>query len=129
MKWQDLALTQLGYVINLFLTFGVGIVAYLSREVMEHPQGFTLPQGRGFRDGVWLVGFSVGAGIVANVTRTLDFRFSRQAAFESWKGIKNFKPAIVAGYLGRLTWFIFYAQVLGFGVGVYLLAHGIWRQP
>jgi hypothetical protein len=61
LKWQDLALTQLGYVINLFLTFGVGIVAYLSKEVLEHPPGFSMPGTRGFRWGVWNRG-NVGGG-------------------------------------------------------------------
>ena|ERR1700690_459376 len=128
MRWQDLALTQLGYVINLFLTFGVGIVAYLSKEVMEHAPGFAMPTTQGFRYGVWIVGISVGAGIIANVTRTLDFRYSRERAHARWVGYSPSALSYLGSYLGTLTWVLFYLQALGFGVGVFLLAQGIWYR-
>lgn len=130
LKWQDLALTQLGYVINLFLTFGVGIVAYLSKEVLEHPPGFSMPATSGFRWGVWIVGMSVAAGILANVTRTVDYRYTRERAHAKWAG-RHFRSdgfRVIARYLGTFTWFLFYLQALGFGVGVFLLARGVWHR-
>jgi hypothetical protein len=122
--WQKLALEQLGYVLNLFLTFAVGSIGFAVKIMIEAKEPF-LPDARWrFMWALPILGLSVLLGLSANITRTLDFRYTRRAArdnetrtdHQAWK---------VAGVLGKVTWWLFFTQALAFGVGAFLLCYSV----
>ena len=127
LRWQKLAIVQLGYVVNLFLTLSGAVLAFAVKTMMESKA--PLPTGAHcmFHTSLLVLVFSIGASLAANVTRALDFRYTRRAAYARWKD----KPEHdclqdKANTFGRWTWRLFFWQTGFFGVGVALLCLSIW---
>ena len=86
LSWQGIAITQLGYTINLMMTLSGGVLAFVVKEKLD---GKVNAHGGGWHFALGCLGFSVLAAIVANVTRALDFRYTRRAARERMKDGKD----------------------------------------
>jgi hypothetical protein len=125
--WQEIAITQLGYVINLFLTFAGVAVAFALKILMESRTPFPYIAHCFFYIALLLLPLSVAAALSANITRALDFRYSRRAARKRWKnetGHDEFEKK--ATRLGEWTWWLFALQTVAFGLGVMFLGLGLF---
>jgi len=127
LRWQEVAITQLGYTINLLLTFATAMMAFAMKILMESQKPFPGIAHCLFPLGVLLLGASIVAALAANWTRALDFRYTRRAARERLtNGDKHDDHQATAEHWGEWTWRLFYYQTATFGFGVVLSALSIW---
>jgi hypothetical protein len=120
LRWQGISITQLGYTINLMMTLSGGVLAFVVKEKLD---GKVNAHGCGWRFALSCLGFSVLAAIAANITRALDFRYTRRAARARMKDGKDHQDLHdTAECFGALTWFLFYCQAAAFALGVCFLA-------
>jgi hypothetical protein len=127
LRWQELAITQLGYTINLFLTLTTATLAFSLKILMESQAPFSGSAHCFFHVAVPFLGISIVSALGANWTRALDFRYTRLAAWERvTNGTKHDDYQRTATSYGNWTWGLFYCQTLTFGLGVVLLALSIW---
>jgi hypothetical protein len=123
MRWQEIAIVQLGYTINLFLTFAGVTVSFALKILMESHTPFLRPARCFFYAALLLLLLSVTAALCANVTRALDFRYTRRAARERMKyGKDHDEFHDKAECYGKWTWQLFYAQMGTFLFGAPFLA-------
>jgi hypothetical protein len=76
--WQKTALEQLGYVLNLFLTFSVGSLGFAVKIMTEAREPFSADARWRFMWALPILGLSVLLGLLANITRTFDFGSSEE---------------------------------------------------
>lgn len=117
-RWQKIAIDQLTYALNLFLALTIAVLAYW----------FSLLRDDGFMPGatakclmllsLLALAVSVVCGLVCVVLRLIDFRGTAQRA----RGKEDAPGRDELRGLGRRTWNLFYVHLVGFGVGVILLA-------
>ena len=128
-RWQELAITQLGYTINLFLTLSGAALGFALKILMQSQTPFSGPAHCLFHVALPLLGLSIIAAIAANWTRVQDFRFTRRAARERMVGGNNHEHyAKKADCYGDWTWGLFYFQTVSFGLGVVVFALSIWFE-
>jgi hypothetical protein len=135
-RWQAITIEQLGYAINLFLTFATASLAFSLVE-------FKGQAGSCFGFGKCLLFsaiifflFSIGIGAWCVINRLQDFRKTKDIARdrEHWTREKmdvdeidkrlEIRRAAVER-LGRATWVLFYMQMGFFGLGVVFLSGGM----
>ncbi len=105
LRWQEIAITQLGYSINLMMTLSGAVLAFVVKEKLD---GKLKAYGCEWGFALGGLGLSVLVAIVANVTRALDFRYSRRAARERMKDGKDHQDLHdTAECLGAWTWGLF----------------------
>jgi hypothetical protein len=126
-RWQAITITQLGYAVNLVLTFATASLGFVLSMVKD--RDFT-PNcwGRCFLDFSGLaLGVSVAVGLWCVVNRLSDFRVTAKIARfrQTWPERKE--PLSIRRMrrttkkLGKLTWQLFCWQVSTFAVGVLAL--------
>jgi hypothetical protein len=126
LRWQGLAIKQLGNTINLFLTLGSAAISLALKILIESQSPFPGAARCLFYWALLFLGFSVGAALSANCTRAFDFRHTRRAARERMKDGKDHDEFHdKAECYGKWTWRIFLGQTVTFGLGVILLALSI----
>jgi hypothetical protein len=126
MRWQEIALTQLGYTINLFLTLAGVAISFALKILMESRTPFPALAHWFFYVALLLLGLSIAAALCANVTRALDFRYTRRAARERMKqGKDHDKYHNKAECLGEWTWWLFLAQTGAVLLGVVFLTFSL----
>jgi hypothetical protein len=128
LRWQDIAITQLGYTINLVLTLAGGALGFAVKTMMESKAVLPGPARLFFHSSVWLLAVSILSAIAANVTRCHDFRLSRRAARARLAGDASThdSSAPISRTLGSWTWGFFTVQSAGFAIGVVMFALAIW---
>ena len=120
LRWQTIALTQLGYTINLMMTLAGGVLAFVVKEKLDRVVNAS---GCGWHFALVCLGASVVLAIAANVTRALDFRYTRSAARARWKdGEDHQELYTLANLFGSWTWGLFFCQAVTFALGVMFLA-------
>jgi hypothetical protein len=128
LRWQRLALEQLGYAINILLTFSVGVIGFAVKMMIDSKTPFPALAHYMFHG--WLVSLlvCVGSGIGATISRTLDYRFTRRAVRARWKGEESAQEVFhqKADVCGQWTWRFFPTQAGAFVLGVLLLAFSLW---
>ena len=115
-RWQTIAIDQLTYALNVFLTLTIATLGYW----------FSLLRDDGFTPGATAKSFmllsflalagSVICGLVCIAFRLQDVRGTAQRA----RGRCAPTHDELSG-LGHWTWMLFYAHLLGFALGVGLL--------
>jgi hypothetical protein len=124
LRWQEIAITQLGYTINLVMTLSGAVLAFVVKEKLDEK---IKAYGCEWRFALACLGLSVLAAIVANVTRASDFRYTRRAARERMKDGKDHQELHdKAECLGAWTWRLFYCQAATFALAVIFLAWSLW---
>jgi hypothetical protein len=129
-RWQQYAITQLGYAINFLFTVAAAIIGFASKEIIE--------QRRYLSHDWWPVlffkccfpflAFSTILALGANITRAFDFRYTRHAALDRWKGEEKDAERCEkrAEDYGKWTWGLFIAQIACFIVGIAFLSLSIF---
>jgi hypothetical protein len=121
-RWQEIALVQLGYTINLLLTFAGVTVSFALKILIEPHTSFLCPARSLFYAAMLPLSLSVAVALCANVTRASDFRYTRRAARARMKDGKDHDEFHdKAECFGKWTWWLFYTQVGTFFIGALLL--------
>jgi len=107
-RWQDYRIRQLSFSINLFLSFSVASLAYAINLKMQHPADLDLP----LRAVIQIWGLSSALGILATISRLLDFRYTARKL----RGARKC-DGIMASWCGPVTWGLFWSQILSFVFG------------
>lgn len=127
LRWQKIAIEQLGYVINLFLTLSGAVLAFAVKTMMESRAPLPACAHCMFHTSLLVLGVSIFASLVANITRAADFRYTRRAAHARWRSKPEHDDLRdKADNFGKWTWRLFYCQTVAFGLGVALLCLSIW---
>jgi len=127
LRWQKIALEQLGYVINLFLTLSGAVLAFAVKIMMDSKAPLPACVHYMFHASLLVLGISIGSSLAANTTRAMDFRYTRRAAYARWKKEPDHATLQeTADNCGKWTWWLFYCQTGAFGLGVLLLCVSIW---
>lgn len=135
-RWQGITITQLGYVINLILTFGtaaLGFALTLIKDKDFAPQNFAK---RLLSGSIALLLVSIIFGIVCVVNRLADFRKTTRIARdrEQWKrdGLSDTEidnqlnsRRQTTKTLGKITWWLFWLQIGAFAFGVLSLSSAL----
>ena len=128
-RWQEIRVTQFGYVNYLILTFAVGALVFIGSLLTDNQNGNSLRS--------WyfvpLLAFSVSVvfGICCAVTRLLDFRGTAKVAkfyHDKQRGYSNSSKGLETASkaeschrctekFGDWSWGLLWCQIIFFGVG------------
>jgi hypothetical protein len=117
-RWQKITIDQLGYALNLILTFTIAALGYCF--VLLRDNGFVprCPAKYTLLFSLLALAISALCGLATVLTRLSDFRGTAKRA-------RKRADAPDAGYLnclGRTTWVLFYVHLIAFAIGVAALA-------
>jgi hypothetical protein len=128
LRLQRLAVDQLGYTINLLLTFSVGVLAFAVKLMMDSKSPFPASAHWMLHGSSVLMLMCIASGIGANLTRTLDYRYTRRAVRARWKcePVEQDKYHDKADTCGKWTWRFFPTQAATFVLGVTFLSLSLW---
>ena len=129
-RWQSNAIAQLSFAVNLFLGLATALLGFSVSLILD--EKFVLYGMPRYIFAVALLCqlISLLFGVVAVITRTLDFRFTAQIARSVEKEAaatgdeKTAEATRVASLrqrvkrLGSVTWFSFWTQIIFFTIGV-----------
>lgn len=118
-RWQQRAVEQLGFSINLILTLALGGLAFALTNL---DKGIDRPFPKWmFLTACLLLLMSALSGIISSITRLYDFRITAQIVREDNEAEKTRRRA-VARRLGSCTWFFFWVEIAGFILGIAAVA-------
>lgn len=120
-RWTEIAINQLGYVINLLLVMTVAAIGFGITFWNENVTGCSLCL---LIISLVSLCFSFLFGGFCTITRLLDFRYTRRAKRYEWtaKDISEICKLECETYvLGKWTWRLFWFQLGSFAVGVIFL--------
>jgi hypothetical protein len=128
-RWQNNAITQLTFSINVFLGLAAAVLGYAVSLLTSDKFAFNGISRFLFAGAMLCQLFSLLAGIVVVITRTLDFRLTARitrniqkkrdvAQTELWR--KKAKA------LGRTSWRLFWMQIFFFVVGILSLLASVF---
>jgi hypothetical protein len=126
LRWQELAIKQLGYVIDVLLALAGTALGFAIKILMESQAPFLCAAHFLFHGAILILGLSVLAGLVANWTRAMDFRTSRRAAREDMEGKSPEAYYNAAKNYGKSTWGFFHFQAVTLTLGLICLALSLW---
>jgi hypothetical protein len=138
LRWQEIRRVQLGYVVNLVLTFTTVSLGFGVKLILDKPNlGSNWP----FYCALYTLLIAVALGLGTNVSRLCDFRYTAKAArareFKKKDAGEILKPEDEekakeycwyrrqAKKFGCWTWWLLISQLLIFVVGIFLLVCGI----
>jgi hypothetical protein len=125
LRWQEIAITQLGYTINLMMTLAGGLLAFVVKAKLD---GSVKASGCAWHLALLCLGHSVLAAIAANITRAVDFRYTRRSVRARMKAGNNHQRLRdIADFFGAWTWYFFYFQAATLVLAVLLLACSLSR--
>ena len=112
-RWQEFRIAQLSFSINLFLGFAVASIAYLvvTNANVQASGHMLAPQF--FMSFFWWVA-SAGAGVLATVTRLVDFRFTAKRIRSGRKGYE-----CVLWLAGHGTWVLLGVSLASYCIGAW----------
>ena len=129
-RWQQYAITQLGYAINFLFTVAAAIVGFASKEIIEQRKLLSHDWWAvfDFKACFPFLAFSIIVALAANVTRAFDFRYTRHAAMDRLKGRPGEAELCEkkSERFGKWTWRLFIVQIVCFIVGTVFLSLSIW---
>ena len=127
LRWQEFAMVQLGYTVNMMLTLAGAALALAAKTMMESKSQLPYTGRPLFHTSVAALAISIFVAVAANFTRACDFRYTRRAARARMKDGQNHDDLHdTAEKLGKWTWYFFYVQAPTFALGVIAFALSIW---
>ena len=118
-RWQNHRVTQLSFSINLFLGFSVASLAFVINLLLNKAKDNEVLECVLI---IWAV--SAAAGCIATVSRLLDFKFTA-AKIRSPNTCNKF----LAKHLGKLTWAMFWFQVVLYPSGAFIFIKSYVLAP
>lgn len=146
-RWQEVRRTQLGYVVNIVLTISTACLAFGVKMIVDRP---TVPVPTPPFYSLAILLPAIFFGLLTNLTRLLDFRYTAKAARGQWLALrqqakteglseegltaketenadKRHQSSDWANRPGKQTWYLFFAQLLFFLIGIVLFVSAIGR--
>ncbi|WP_215426395.1 hypothetical protein [Agarivorans albus] len=114
-RWQDYRINHLSFSINLFLSFSVASIALLISMLLKDLKGNEIGE---LVLTIWA--YSAIAGCLATIFRLLDFRYTSRKIRK-----RTCVNAFVARHVGKLTWSMFWSQVILYSCGAYFFIYGV----
>ena len=128
-RWQEIRVTQFGYVNYLILTFAVGALVFIGSLLTDNQNGNSLRSW--YFVPLLAFSISVGSGIWCAITRLRDFRgTAKLAQFDHDKqlGYPNSSKGLKTKHkteshrqfterLGKCSWRLLWCQIIFFSVG------------
>lgn len=124
-RWQTNLRNQVSFTNNLLLTISIGICGFFFNLVIK--EDFTISDT--FRAGIYILLLSVFLGIIANISRIIDFRLTLKkikTEFDNKSNIEDLK--YWARTFGKVTWILFYAQIASLFISLIFLSKFIYNQ-
>lgn len=117
-RWRKITIDQLGYALNLTLTFAIAALGYCFALLKDKDFTPTYPANRTLEVSMVSLAACAVFGFLCAIVRLRDFRGSaRRACDHPQKPTKQEMRD-----LDNLVWRLFYAVVVLFGIGVAALA-------
>jgi len=117
-RWRKIAIDQLGYALNLTLTFAIATLGYCFALLKDEDFAPVSSAKCTMVLSLLAVAFSAICGFTAVVTRLCDFRgTARRACDHSAAPTKD-----ELRWLGTVTWVLFCVQLGAFAIGAGVLA-------
>lgn len=110
-RWQNYRINQLTFSINLFLGFAVASLAFAVNLKVTNTAGLNKAD---LLLAIYWWSSSGVAGSIATLSRLLDFRYTARKIKDSSASDKR-----IAQILGKVTWGLFWVQVIAYIVGGY----------
>jgi hypothetical protein len=117
-RWQKNTLDQLGYALNLILTFTIAALGYCFVLLKDASFTPSCSAKCAFLFSLGALALSAICGIFCVLTRLWDFRETARRARNDPEALT--KEEVRA--LGRRTWVFFYIELAAFALGVTALA-------
>jgi hypothetical protein len=120
-RWQGIQITQLGFVLNLVLSFavaGLGLWVSLLRDSNFKPQCWA--KCLFVLSGITFI-FSIAIGLWCSLNRLWDFRITAGMARGKWKAEELAVKEIESEKLGDRTWVLLYSEISTFILATILL--------
>ncbi len=117
-RWQKITLDQMGYALNLILTFALAGLGYWF-ALLKDRDFCPTPTARSMFL-ICLVALSICAiaGFASVLNRLRDFRMTTRRA-----GHDPLAPSLEeVRRIGRVTWWLLFFQIVTFGIGTLFLA-------
>ena len=116
-RWQGIRITQLGYVIDLFLGFSTASLGFALSLLKDASFPASDWQRTFFTPSLFILVFSIACGVFCVLTRLTDIR--KTANLVRHGG--NESDRLQLRELGNRTWCLFYLQVGSFTLAILLL--------
>ena len=117
-RWQQIAIDQLGYSLNLTLTYAVAAIGYWF-TLLKSSEFNPTDSGKSFMlFSLLALGFSAICGFTCVVNRMMDFRGTAKRA----RGDSDAPTKEHLQGFGMRSWVLFYIHLAGFALGVILMA-------
>jgi hypothetical protein len=128
-RWQRFSIEQLGQAINLLLTLAIAELAFAIKLVIDAKAHLPTWAATGFRNSLLVTGAAAVFGVLAILSRIIDFRHTVGAAKARWEGRHTEHQSYqrYAKIFGHSTWILFYAELSSFAVGTWALGVSLWR--
>lgn len=116
-RWQEAAREHFSAVSNLILALATGLLAFHSALLLDHKLSSTCAFWFAAASLLFLAA-SVAFALWCSVNRLHDFRLTAQIARRREKGESDIQGLREESRsLGKLTWNLFWIQVVSFGLG------------
>jgi hypothetical protein len=114
-RWEERRINHLSFSINLFLSFSVASIALLISLMLKDLKGNELASLILF---IWSC--SAISGCLATISRLLDFRYTARMIKK-----QTHANAFISRHVGKLTWAMFWSQVILYSCGAFFFICGI----
>jgi len=120
-RWQGIQLTQLGFVLNLVLSFavaGLGLWLSLLRDDNFRPRCWAKCL---FVLSAFALVLSIATGLWCSLNRLWDFRITAGIARGKWEGVELAVQRAQMEKLDNRTWALLYWEICSFVLATLLL--------
>jgi hypothetical protein len=127
-RWQARTIEQLGYALNLILSFSVAAIGFEISLILNKEFERAGWQNWLFIMSMFSLLLSLAVGLLCVVNRLWDFRATTETARkrEDGKSDLDLQPLRkLTRALGKRTWSLFWWQIAAFGFGVLLMVLAI----
>jgi hypothetical protein len=126
-RWQTTAREQLSYAINLILVFSGATIGFEITTSLNERFVLSRSEDALYLTSLLFLALSMIPGLAAVISRLRDFRATTKIARLRWKSRQEDAAEIdllVARTisLGRITWCLFYVQIIAFAIGAFFAA-------
>jgi hypothetical protein len=109
-KWDNIRRTQMGYMLNTILALSLAFLGYLISFITHNK--IIINYSCFFKILLLILVLLIIINLICSLVRLIDFR--KTARKNRDKDLEDIS------YLGRLTWFLFYAQLILFIIEIIL---------
>jgi len=126
-RWQDYRIQHLSFTINLFLTFGIALIGFCFSKLVD-PNEYLRPIIPYIKIVAFIVGYSIFLGIIATITRLIDFRATFTKIQGREIGIKRKRINFISKYIGNLSWGFLWGQIIVLLIAAIILGYVLIKE-